>query len=175
MRGRPRSSTRLLVEDCIVLDVARVPIEQMKAARDGDPWEKFMHRTGGLLHGICVTATRSDGRQFSQNIEFRVTNPNYGGERYWFSCPSCQGRAAKLCATSESTAYACRRCLRLVYNCQYRKGWIWKLLHESEESVGSAPQMYTFEKRSEIDLEKSLLAGPPRAGASISANPFAQR
>lgn len=146
-----------------MLDIARVPLARMKADRDSDPWEKFMRRTGQPLSGIALTATWPGGRQTQEPIRLRITFPFYGGERYWFECPVCRCRVAKLYTQCELRKYACRRCLGLVYHCQYRKGWYWALVRGGREHLAGPREPYHYTRDSEMDIEKILKAGPPRA------------
>jgi hypothetical protein len=49
------------------------------------------------------------------------TQPTYGGERWWFLCPACGcrcGAVYHLGHMRSELAWACRRCLRLVYPSQ---------------------------------------------------------
>lgn len=128
MRGRPRSSDRLWVEHCAVLDIKQCNLPD-PAASD-DPWWRFLYpeQTDRLM-SVDITATWRDGRETFQTIGFAESYPYFGGRRYWFSCPRCGRRAGKLYATEDWRNYTCRLCLGLVYKCQYRKtSAFWKLL-----------------------------------------------
>src|SRR5882724_4582697 len=46
-------------------------------------------------------------------INFVETKCNYGGSRWWFECPSCQRRCAKLYEKKDD--FYCRKCLNLEY------------------------------------------------------------
>ncbi len=46
-------------------------------------------------------------------INFVETKCNYGGTRWWFECPSCQRRCAKLYEKKDD--FYCRTCLNLEY------------------------------------------------------------
>lgn len=123
MRGRPRSSSRLFIEDCEgMIDIARIPRPLQTPDSENDPDEI----------SIGVTSTWRDGQQTFTRLRLTSTTPNFGGIRLWFRCPHCQGRVARL-YPQPSRTYACRECLGLVYRVQYRKGWrdaffqrIWK-------------------------------------------------
>jgi len=158
MRGRPRSSMRVFVEHCAVLDVARVPFEQMEAD----------HKRGGPIPAVWLTATRPDGRYSEQRIDFTTTVPHYGGVRYWLVCPNCDQRAGKLYAQDESSTFACRSCLRLAYHSEYRKGGYWTLLRGGREHLASPPGTYHYTPGpvdvSEIDLANVLKSFTSRIG-----------
>jgi hypothetical protein len=58
-------------------------------------------------------------------VGLRTTRPNYGGVRWWFSCPraidgkGCGRRVGKLYRAPGRRRFACRRCLDLTYeSCQ---------------------------------------------------------
>jgi len=123
MRGRPRSSTRLFVEDCPELDIRDVPRPLTTSDLQHDPDEP----------SIGVTSTWRDGKETFTELRLTTTRPNFGGSRRWFRCPRCDRRAAKLYPTLQARDYACRICLQLAYRAQYRKDWrdaffrrIWK-------------------------------------------------
>lgn len=52
----------------------------------------------------------------------------HGGRRYWFICPSCSSRVAKLYC--QSPIVACRHCLRIKYRTSRYKGMIENGLEE---------------------------------------------
>ena len=52
----------------------------------------------------------------------------HGGHRYWFICPSCNSRVAKLYC--QSPIVACRHCLRIKYRTSRYKGMIENGLEE---------------------------------------------
>jgi hypothetical protein len=60
-----------------------------------------------------------------QVVHLQTTRPNFGGVRWWFSCPrvadgrGCGRRVGKLYRPPEGRYFACRRCLDLTYeSCQ---------------------------------------------------------
>lgn len=55
-------------------------------------------------------------RTFNNTVSFQTTRCQYGGQRLWFECPSCQGRAAVLYQGSGD--FRCRKCLNLGYASQ---------------------------------------------------------
>jgi hypothetical protein len=59
---------------------------------------------------------RIDGREnIDQPIALQSTRPNYGGARWWFTCPGCHRRAGRLYLPSGVRFFACRRCYDLTY------------------------------------------------------------
>jgi hypothetical protein len=123
MRGRPRSSTRIFVEDLSELGIRDLPRPLPTRDLENHPDEPW----------IGVNATWRDGRESFIRLRLTTTKPHYGGFRHWFLCPHCDSRVAKLYPYLPARTYACRTCLGLVYRVQYRKGWrdaffrrIWK-------------------------------------------------
>jgi len=55
----------------------------------------------------------------TEKLDYKVflmkTSPNFGGFRYWFSCPSCGKRARKLYAPPNLGYFFCRTCQNLTY------------------------------------------------------------
>lgn len=55
------------------------------------------------------------GQVMNYSIQLVTTQPNYGGCRPWFLCPTCDRRAAKLYLAYGHLKYECRRCANLAY------------------------------------------------------------
>jgi hypothetical protein len=115
MRGRPRSSGRGLVEDCLVSDVAYLPRPRPKLADTG-----FVYLT------VVLTTKLPDLKDTTQTVTLEVTRPHFGGVRYWYLCPACKTRRRKLFTyhdflETSLRPYLCRVCLNLSYSVQYRK------------------------------------------------------
>lgn len=55
----------------------------------------------------------------TEKVDYRIfltsTRPNYGGFRYWFSCPICSKRVWKLYLALGSKYFLCRDCQNLTY------------------------------------------------------------
>src|SRR5882724_619324 len=88
-RGRPRSSYRQWVENCLIIDVAA----SRQSCRDAEYWARHRPRSI-ILH---------DYPGKSLNVKLTTTQPYYGGTRYWFVCPrtGCGRRIAKLYLTED--------------------------------------------------------------------------
>ncbi len=78
---------------------------------------------------LGLSYTASDrwglGHRVEESIRLQTTRPNFGGVRWWFSCPrtvngeECGRRVGKLYRPPESQHFACRHCLDLTYvSCQ---------------------------------------------------------
>ena len=106
-RGRPKTSTCLMVEECVELSVFDLDIP-------ADP-----HCTAPA---VTVTTTWQDGEKVDQTLSTTTTSPNYGGSRSWLLCPQCDRRCGKLFAHEGHRRLACRECLGLAYESQYLKG-----------------------------------------------------
>lgn len=48
-------------------------------------------------------------------VDLDKTLPHFGGVRYWFICPSCKRRVAKLYVPFRHDRFLCRRCHDLTY------------------------------------------------------------
>ena len=54
-----------------------------------------------------------------QYIHFTTTEPRFGGIRWWFMCPTCDRRCAKLHLPPRAGEFRCRCCHSLTYkSCQ---------------------------------------------------------
>jgi len=76
---------------------------------------------------VEIVTSDQSGKRAVFRIVMLETGPHYGGSRQWYACPRCGRRAAKLYAPAVNLL-ACRKCLRLVYRCQYRKQSLWEQL-----------------------------------------------
>ena len=112
MRGR--SSKRLTVEASYVLN-----IREHLASIDSSMADST----------ASFTVIWDDGMRITANVRLVTTTPHFGGVRYWYECPRCKGRVAKLYVTGTQLDLACRRCCGLVYLLQYRKDGRTALLH----------------------------------------------
>ena len=77
--------------------------------------------------GLFYTVKDRQGleHRFEEVVRLQTTRPNFGGVRWWFSCPrmldgeECGRRVGKLYRPPEDRYFACRRCLDLTYeSCQ---------------------------------------------------------
>ena len=65
-----------------------------------------------------ITGSRE---QVDYKVRLQTTHPNYGGVRWWFTCPltangkSCQRRVGKLYIPPNGSYYGCRQCYDLTY------------------------------------------------------------
>ncbi len=57
----------------------------------------------------------SAGRQVLQTVYLTTTRPHYGGLRWWFCCPRCRRRVARLHLPSRVQRFGCRTCHDLSY------------------------------------------------------------
>ena len=51
-------------------------------------------------------------------IQLQHTRPNFGGVRWWFTCPYCSRRVGKLYQPSRAIYFSCRKCHDLRYQSQ---------------------------------------------------------
>jgi len=63
-----------------------------------------------------------------QTIQITTTKCNYGGERVWFLCPSCNKRVGTIYRRPLAGLFLCRHCLNLTYDLR-------KYHRSSQESV----------------------------------------
>ena len=76
-----------------------------------------------------------DGQEVRLPIQLQTTAMQFGGSRYWFTCPlsldgvDCNRRVGKLYLPPGATYFGCRKCHELTYqSCQ--------LAHQTEQSMG---------------------------------------
>ena len=134
--GRQPWTSRLTVEECLVcwnvaeFRLAKVfdaaPGTQASISWNSDPegiplgtlrFETWTDRVGRRaihvppqplnLAGTCVHSA-------GQTVRLAVTQPHFGGERFWFIC-ECGRRVGRLYLPHEQTIFRCRQCYELTY------------------------------------------------------------
>jgi hypothetical protein len=67
---------------------------------------------------------RSNFEIFNVKIGFTTSKTFYGGKRFWFKCPLCNGRVGILYKHPLNKLIGCRKCLKLEYRSRLYKGMI---------------------------------------------------
>ena len=100
--GRRPWSHRKTVEECRTLSSYRVK-----------EWRgRIQHGDGGEVMPISYYV---NDHYIKYDIRLDTTPCNYGGKRYWWLCPVCGKRVAKLHLRPEGRYFACRSCNYLTY------------------------------------------------------------
>jgi len=73
---------------------------------------------------FIYTLTDRNGQQndYGHQVSLTTTPCNYGGERYWFECPSCYTRVGVLYLAPGDVRFRCRHCNNLTYRSRNRTG-----------------------------------------------------
>ena len=125
------SERKLTVEECYSLDINILMKDEFikHGYRDSDVLV-WTNQVTGMELGSCeiqadttniddswisLTYKTITSEQISQGIYLLVTFPHYGGIRWWFECPDCEKKAAKLYLAKEPH-FSCRKCANLTYN-----------------------------------------------------------
>ena len=116
-RGRPRISSRVFEHQCPAIDTA--DFKKIPGFRP-DISYAFLPDVMDPVLKLSVSYRWNDGKEAA--LKLQATRPNFGGARYWYVCPHCDRRVRKLYIDDRSHSMACRRCFRLIYDSQYRKG-----------------------------------------------------
>jgi hypothetical protein len=101
---------------------------------------------GASVVGLSYTVEGRWGlkRQIEESVHLQTTHPNFGGARWWFSCPrvleggECARRVGKLYRPPGGRYFACRHCLDLTYeSCQRSHVYtrLWKSMSPGEPEV----------------------------------------
>jgi hypothetical protein len=64
---------------------------------------------------LSLFTTEQTSREIEQIIPVVSTQPNYGGHRFWFLCPLCDHRVAKVYLPEKCDQFGCRHCHNLTY------------------------------------------------------------
>lgn len=106
--GRPRKKPgSWLVEECISIDVNAFNRGEVRGAR-------LAHDERGRA---CVLEPRGPTGP-RERIELTQSRAGFGGSRWWFKCPRCDGRRGKLYRPPGAGRHLCRVCHGLSYRSQ---------------------------------------------------------
>jgi hypothetical protein len=109
-------------------------------------------RDDSLTMHLFYTRTERNGykKNLNYSIELQATKPNFGGRRYWFTCPltvngwPCRRRVGKLYLPPGGKYFGCRHCYNLTYkSCQEsdkRINFYWKNPAAMKAAMGGDPQ-----------------------------------
>ncbi len=113
----------MLVEDCYRVDVRQV-MKIVRASRLSSAVVASTTRFGfsaeircslDLDAGELVLNHTVGGRWAEDVVPLDVTEPEFGGIRFWGRCPSCDRRLAILYAAGWTPAFRCRSCVGVKY------------------------------------------------------------
>ena len=124
------------VEDCLTLDINRLVKDGLidPDSRAGSlSWTRI--QTGRQVASVgcrldsfgpddatfrlSYTVGRGGNkRPIEEAIRLQTTRPYFGGTRWWFTCPNCDRRAAKLHSPPGGDLFLCRTCYGLTYQSQ---------------------------------------------------------
>jgi hypothetical protein len=126
--GSGRAGWRIKVENCLTLSMYKLQRDGLLKWWTGTltwRWKSTGEETGSVSfrvdHGndrfiLQYTKTfQGEKRHVEDPIAFHTTGAQFGGVRYWFNCPSCWRRSAKLYLPSGGLYFRCRRCYNLTY------------------------------------------------------------
>jgi hypothetical protein len=111
--GRPRSSTRLRMDDCHVLAPFR-GLARAVAAAAGPSWDP------ATPTAVSFAATWPDGYGGTVSVSVVGTRQHLGGFRAWYVCGACDRRVGRLYQPSPSRAFSCRHCWGVLYDSQFQ-------------------------------------------------------
>ena len=139
--GRKDWQLKTLVEDCFGLSVKTIKRYIADVDLKGGTYPgsvcwtlggekaaeisyRVNRKNGNLFVQLIYQTTNSRTRvvtKFDYPVKIQHTQPNYGGKRYWFTCPLqvggelCQKRVGKLYLPPGGIYFGCRHCYDLVY------------------------------------------------------------
>jgi hypothetical protein len=144
------TATGYTVEDCLSLDVNKLVRDGLLAyagCRGSITWKE--RGTGKITAtaGFELASMRTESADFRlsytvgrggskkpviENLYLQTTNPHLGGVRWWFTCPNCGRRVAKLYIPPRDEFFLCRHCYRLTYQSQ-RESPMFRLLGQAQK------------------------------------------
>ena len=67
------------------------------------------------LNYVLSGLNGGENQKFRYKVPLQTTQPNFGGLRWWFTCPLCNRRVRKIYRPPLAEKYLCRHCHRLTY------------------------------------------------------------
>ena len=122
-----------LVEDALCLDLAdlrRAGALSRPTAAGTIEWRgknrgDFCHAAARFVVGpvfggarrldVVFSRAPDEPQNLAKNLTLESYAPNFGGVRWFFRCPECERRVAKLYLAADPGRIGCRRCLGLQY------------------------------------------------------------
>ena len=147
--GREAYSTKARVDECLRLSVyrlkeylgkheramqgIRLPLRGLIEWHDGasvqEATDDFVLRglelTSDYIRLFYTEGKGSEATKMDYKVKLTTTACHFGGHRYWFICPFCNRRVAKLYLPPGGKYFACRHCCDLTYYSQLRSGDIY--------------------------------------------------
>jgi hypothetical protein len=120
--GSGRESFRRTVEECLVFSLSAMLRDGQLTEHESTQvlaWEGWQ---GVTRYRLTVEIWPIDSgllfqlQETHQIITLQASALRFGGRRWWFDCPKCERRCAKLYLPPHRDEFACRIC----YNLQYR-------------------------------------------------------
>lgn len=148
-----------VVEDGLTLDLNRLVRQGLVGPRGGGgtlTWRKasngeyvasigcnvVIYDPDGMGLELAYTVDRGQGkRAVEQAIHLQATSQHLGGRRWWFTCPGCGRRAAKLYTRPGADLFLCRGCHGLGYTSQ-RESPMFRALSQAQKirmDLGGSP------------------------------------
>ena len=127
--------TRRRVESCLILQAPRTRRSPQFLSDFSGVW-----RWPKYGYSLAYNFTRELNRAWltlpAQVIKLESTSPNYGGVRWWWLCPKCDRRAARLYLPNHERLFLCRLCHDLSYeSAQASRAWYYQLYKNSARSL----------------------------------------
>ena len=146
-----RWDKQAVVEDCYTLDVNRMarlvgfsPDRWLSGswrwtdADGGEPTASVEYDLVPASHGpvlrlrYALSPTDGSRRPVTVDVPLERTACHFGGVRWWFRCPGCGRRSAKLHLPPGASRFACRPCQGLYHQVQ-RESAVWQALRRAQK------------------------------------------
>lgn len=112
------------VEQCLSLDSRRMAKYGVFNEGESGSWVWRETKTNVVKSSLSYSFNHQgltlsytcNGENYNYLVSVKITPCHYGGVRYWFNCPRCHKRVAKLYL--QNAMYFCRTCQHLNYDTQ---------------------------------------------------------
>lgn len=142
--GRPKSSTRSVTDECLVLSIRAFKRDGVLEKGSNQTWSsEWKNRNGEVTSRLSFQVVAGSLSNFALIFDYTLTDPSngakiptnfrvelvatpcrFGGRRYWFVCPlitnssPCRRRVGCLFLPPGGRYFGCRHCYNLTYRCQ---------------------------------------------------------
>ena len=143
--GRQPWSHRTIVEDCRSLSSYRVK-----------EWRSRIQQIGGAE--VLPLSYYVGDQLVSYSVELDTTRCNYGAKRYWFLCPICKKRVAKIHLPPGRKYFACRACHFLTYrSCKEHDARVDEIIKNPHLAVEKMKNPTLTDARLVLDAHEKML------------------
>jgi hypothetical protein len=121
-----RPNRKKTVDKCLSIDVSQYACNIDQCTSGEISWINkysgeaissigYMYLPENEMEQMLILSYKNGNNTVQEPVSFQKTNPHFGGNRWWFTCPLCKRRIGKLYLPAKGQYFACRKCYDLGY------------------------------------------------------------